>query len=72
LQRLLPEEFDQLSIWCEVLPLASNSPAAPFGGFVLNLNACTWAHRDGGDKILCIVIPFGNFEGGELVLYEVG
>lgn len=39
---------------------------------MLNLNVCTWAHLDGGDKLLCVVIPFGDFEGGQLCLYEVG
>ncbi|KAJ7470612.1 hypothetical protein FB451DRAFT_345152 [Mycena latifolia] len=39
LKHLLPEEFEQLSIWCDALPLGSDSPAAPFGGFVINLNS---------------------------------
>jgi predicted 2-oxoglutarate/Fe(II)-dependent dioxygenase YbiX len=36
----------------------------------VNLCACTPAHRDKGDLRLCVVMPFGDFEGGELVLYE--
>lgn len=56
----------------EALPLDSACPSAPFGGFVINLNACTWAHRDAGDKLLCLVIPFGKYAGGELCLYEAG
>ncbi|KAJ7708926.1 hypothetical protein B0H17DRAFT_1124715 [Mycena rosella] len=38
-----------------------------------NVNdAYTWAHRDKGDKHLCLVIPFGSFTGGQLCLYETG
>lgn len=48
------------------------SPCYLFGRFVLNLQVSTWAHGDHGDKKLCIFIPFGNFQGGELCLYEVG
>ncbi|KAJ7771977.1 hypothetical protein DFH07DRAFT_953265 [Mycena maculata] len=33
--------------------------------------SCTWSHRD-GDKVMCFVIPLGEFEGGQLGLYEVG
>lgn len=53
-----------------MLPLGSWSPAAPFGGFVLNFGNATIAHVD-HDTGLCVVIIFGDFEGGELGLYEV-
>ncbi|KAJ7649690.1 hypothetical protein FB45DRAFT_1075268 [Roridomyces roridus] len=72
LKQYLPAEYDELSIFVEHLPLGASSPCFPFGGFVINLRACTWAHRDVGDKILCFVIPFGNFQGGGLCLYEAG
>ncbi|KAJ7667363.1 hypothetical protein B0H17DRAFT_1251658 [Mycena rosella] len=72
LAHLLPEDYESLSIYCDALPLGANSPAAPFGGFVINLNVCTWAHLDSGDKLLCLVIPFGNFKGGQLCMYEAG
>lgn len=39
---------------------------------MLNIAACTWAHRDKGDKRLCLVVPFGDFKGGQLCLYETG
>ncbi|KAJ7191546.1 hypothetical protein GGX14DRAFT_296130, partial [Mycena pura] len=61
LKKYLPEDYDQLSIYCESLPLDASSPAYPFGGFVLNIAACTWAHRDKGDKRLCLVVPFGDY-----------
>ncbi|KAJ7826119.1 hypothetical protein B0H14DRAFT_3874122 [Mycena olivaceomarginata] len=72
LAQYLPEDTAELSIYCESLPLHASSPCYPFGGFVINLQACTWAHRDGFDKRLCVVAPFDTFEGGQLCLYEAG
>ncbi|KAJ7843523.1 hypothetical protein B0H14DRAFT_3456081 [Mycena olivaceomarginata] len=72
LAQYLPEDTAELSIYCESLSLHASSPCYPFGGFVINLQACTWAHRDRFDKCLCLVAPFGTFEGGQLCLYEAG
>lgn len=72
LKEYLPEDYDELSIYVEQLPLDAASPCYPFAGFVINLSACTWAHRDKGDKRLCLVVPFGEYQGGELCLYETG
>ncbi|KAJ6455081.1 hypothetical protein C8R47DRAFT_920897, partial [Mycena vitilis] len=66
LQERYPDEYQDLSIYCDVLPMNAACPSYPFGGFVLNLRASTWAHRDHGDKMLCIVIPFGRYTGGQL------
>jgi hypothetical protein len=55
----------------ESLPLGASSPAYPFSGFVLNIGACTWAHRD-RDKAMCFVIPMAKFTGGQLGLHEIG
>ncbi|KAI4518102.1 hypothetical protein K525DRAFT_209369 [Schizophyllum commune Loenen D] len=68
----LPNEEYELRAYVEDLPLHSDSPCAPFGGYVVNFCVCTLAHRDHGDKILCVVCPMGQWEGGELVLYEAG
>ncbi|KAJ6624418.1 hypothetical protein B0H10DRAFT_1784774, partial [Mycena sp. CBHHK59/15] len=72
LKHYLPDDYDELSMHVEALPLDASSPSYPFGGFVINVCACTWAHRDEGDKRLCLVIPFGPFTGGQLCLYEAG
>ncbi|KAJ7757360.1 hypothetical protein DFH07DRAFT_742135 [Mycena maculata] len=72
LKEYLPEDTAELSIYVEHLPLDASSPCYPFGGFILNISACTWAHRDGGDKRLCLVVPFGTFTGGQLCRYETG
>ncbi|KAJ6471374.1 hypothetical protein C8R45DRAFT_1104347 [Mycena sanguinolenta] len=71
LQSRFPNEYQELSIYCDALPMNSASTAYPFGGFVLNLRVATSAHRDHGDKDLCVVIPFGIFEGSQLCLHEV-
>ncbi|KAJ6621440.1 hypothetical protein B0H10DRAFT_1945267 [Mycena sp. CBHHK59/15] len=46
LRHLLPEEYAELDVYIEVLPLSASCPSAPFGGFVVNVNSCTWGHRD--------------------------
>ncbi|KAJ7866927.1 hypothetical protein B0H14DRAFT_3591661 [Mycena olivaceomarginata] len=72
LAQYLPEDTAELSIYCESLPLHTSLLCHPFSGFVINLQACTWAHRDGFDKGLCVVAPFATFEGGQLCPYEAG
>jgi hypothetical protein len=72
LKHHLPKEFDKIAVYCEMLPLHERSPAYPFGGFVINICIATDSHRDAGDKVLCIVIPFGDFKGSELAIHETG
>ena len=38
----------------------------------MNINFRTRAHKDVQDFGLCIAMPFGEWEGGDLVLYELG
>lgn len=68
----LPGLVGRLVMYAELLPLAGPSPAYPFSGFVLNLSVGTCAHRDPGDKDICVVLAFGDYEGGELCFYETG
>lgn len=56
----------------EVLPGNASSLVHPFLSLVVNLNVATLAHRDKQDKSLCVVLAVGEFEGGELCLYEPG
>jgi hypothetical protein len=46
--------------------------AHPFTGIVININVATLGHRDRKDKRICLVLPIGDFTGGELCLYEPG
>lgn len=59
-------------MYADLLPGKDASPAYPFAGYVLNVNVCTRAHRDFKDMLLCVVIPIGDFVGGELCLLEPG
>lgn len=73
LRECLPEEYENLSsISADILPGNSNSKVYPFTALVLNTNVSTNGHRDQGDFRVCMVIPIGDFEGGELVLVEPG
>ncbi|KAJ7021638.1 hypothetical protein C8F04DRAFT_1313727 [Mycena alexandri] len=72
LEKRHPHAYEQISMYCDILPMNATSPAYPFGGFVVNIRVGTSGHRDPGDELLCVVIPFGTWEGGELCLYEVG
>jgi len=54
------------------LPGNNQSLVAPFVSLVLNINVATRGHRDGQDKDFCVVLPIGDFKGGELVMKEQG
>jgi hypothetical protein len=68
----LPDTYEELDVYCEILPLGGDSPARPFSGFVVNICVSTNGHRDGSDKLICTVIPFGFWKGGEICLHELG
>lgn len=72
LQHQLPDVYKELDLYCEILPLGGDSPSRPFSGVVVNISVSTNGHRDASDKLICTVIPFGNWEGGEVCLYELG
>ncbi|PBK65051.1 hypothetical protein ARMSODRAFT_892364 [Armillaria solidipes] len=72
LKHILPKEYKLLEDFADNLTMNEDSAAHPLSGFVLNFKACTSAHRDTGDLLICVVIPFGDFEGGELCLFELG
>ena len=58
--------------YAQQLPGHASSPCYPFAGFVINLNVSTKVHRDAKDHLICLVLPVGNFIGGELCLVEPG
>ncbi|KAI0063872.1 hypothetical protein BV25DRAFT_1801482, partial [Artomyces pyxidatus] len=68
----LPDEYEILKMDADVLPGNNRSAVYPFVGFVVNLNVVTKAHRDDQDKLLCLVLTLGEFEGGSLVMVEPG
>jgi hypothetical protein len=64
--------YDEVKIFCDLLPCNGVSPAYPYSNFVLNIGACTSGHRDKGDKNWCMTFTLGDCEGGQLVLQELG
>lgn len=74
LKEVLPDQFEVVSQYADVLPGGGFSPAYPFGGFVINFNVCTNIHRDNHDKSICIVMALSddNCEGGDLCFLETG
>ncbi|KAF8955785.1 hypothetical protein BDZ97DRAFT_1606480, partial [Flammula alnicola] len=44
LKEILPEEYDIIGQYADVLPAGGFSPAYPFSGFVINFNVCTRIH----------------------------
>ena len=68
----LPEDYEVLMNLSNSLPGGYEGPVPPFLSLVVNLNIRSEAHRDSMDKNICLVIPIGNFKGGELVLVEQG
>lgn len=72
LHTALPDLYQQLLLYVDVLPGDAFSAPHPFTSFVLNINVSTKAHRDGHDLLACLVMPIGDFTEGELVLNEPG
>ena len=68
----MPEIYNEIEVYGDILPNNHHSPCHPFSGFVLNINVATKAHRDRKDLEACIVLDIGEHEDGDLVLYEPG
>ncbi|KAH9841965.1 uncharacterized protein C8Q71DRAFT_686635, partial [Rhodofomes roseus] len=69
---VLRMDYDDLRIDADMLPGNAHSIVYPFLSLVVNLNVATLAHRDHQDKTLCVVLVIGEFDGGDLCLYEPG
>jgi hypothetical protein len=72
LRKHLPDQHKELTVFCEIIPLNEKPATYPFPGCVINIHVTTIAHLDGMDKTICIVIPFGDFTDGRIVLWELG
>ncbi len=72
-KQVLPEDFDIIAQFAEVLPAGGFAPAYPFTGFVINLNVTTKLHRDMGDLKFCLVMVVSeDCTGGDLCFLEPG
>lgn len=72
MENYLQEDYEVLMQLSDSLPGGYEGPVPPFLSLVVNLNIRSEAHRDTMDKNICLVMPIGNFVGGELVLVEQG
>ena len=70
----MPEEYEIVKLFADVLPADASSPAFPFSGFVVNLNVTTRIHRDDKDLHFCVVLVISSedCEGGDTCFLEVG
>ena len=68
----MPNVYASMMRLLDKLPYYDALPCLPFGGFALNSGVCTLGHRDRKDTDSCLVIPFGEWRGAKLVLYEPG
>lgn len=70
----LPEEYDGMQVYAELIPSSNHSAVDPWCGWVLNLNVMTRIHRDNGDVGLCAdgVITSPDYVGGDLCLAQPG
>jgi hypothetical protein len=70
---LIPDEYDAIAQFADVLPAGGFSPAYPFSGFVINFNVSTNLHRDWNDLKFCMVMVLSEAcEGGDLCFMEPG
>lgn len=58
--------------YIDLMPHADRPRTAPFTGLVVNIQSASLGHRDDMDDTVCAVIPIGQYEGGEIVFYELG
>ncbi|KAH9911249.1 uncharacterized protein B0H18DRAFT_854571, partial [Fomitopsis serialis] len=72
LQDILPNEYERLEATASILPDNNASAVHPFVALAVNLNVVTRAHRDAQDDRVCLVLPIGDFNGGELCIVEAG
>ena len=73
IKQRLPKHFESLSEVYDDLPFEPRFvPPYPFSKLVVNVGAQTEGHTDPKDDGLCVVIPFGEWEGGELCLFQPG
>ena len=72
-EQYLPSLFESLAETFEDLPEEPGFTAPyPFTKLVVNLGAQLEGHLDPTDDGGCLIVPFGEWEGAELCLYNAG
>lgn len=68
----VPEVYQEVSMFVDLLPLLEHCPAYPYQNFALNICVCTKAHRDSTDKSWCTAFTIQDCKGGQICLHESG
>ncbi|KAJ7572187.1 hypothetical protein C8J56DRAFT_1069498 [Mycena floridula] len=71
MRRDLVDETAKLDIVVSELPLNDAPASAPFAGLIININVCTDGHLDEGDFLLCVVVGFGCWKKGGVILHQI-
>jgi hypothetical protein len=70
---LFPEQIEGVTEMADSLPFHEQPLGYPFTGLVVNVNVTTLAHQDDSDACsICMVVQWGDAEGGAVCLYECG
>ncbi|EIN03316.1 hypothetical protein PUNSTDRAFT_139665 [Punctularia strigosozonata HHB-11173 SS5] len=72
LKQQLPTEYEIQAAYGKVLPLHGLPPGMVFTSLVVNVAVATDGHRDSMDMDICVLAAIGDWEGGEIVFYELG
>ena len=73
IKRDLPKHFESLVEVFNDLPFEPDFVLPyPFTKLVVNLGAQTEGHTDPTDYMICLIVPFGEWEGGAVGLVHAG
>jgi hypothetical protein len=73
LKEMLPNKYEVIKLFADVLLAGASSSAFPFGGFVINLNVSTLIHRGEEDLKWCLILIISEvFQGEDLCFFEPG
>ena len=73
MKRYTPHKYKRLNDGlASALPFTSKCQVHPHTSLVVNLDAMAAAHFDSMDSCSCVLSPFGQFSGAEIVLWELG
>ncbi|KAJ7572414.1 hypothetical protein C8J56DRAFT_1068796 [Mycena floridula] len=67
----LLSESDELEFFVQELPFDTSPGPTPFIGCIINLNVTSDGHLDIKDRDLCAIMPFAEWEGGQIVFYQL-
>ena len=69
---MLPDNYEILSEFIDILLCGKPFPVYPFSGFILNINITSRIYHDKKNKNICLVLALSDGNSGELCLLEPG